>query len=186
MSFEVEVKYRTTDHEQLARRLSELGALASAEIAQEDTYLAHPSRDFAQTKEALRIRRIGDDNRVTYKGPKRRGPTKTREEIEIAFDRGPHSHEQLVRLFGNLGFEPVAVIRKTRRSFHLRFQGHETEVALDTAEGLGDFAEVEAIAELEADLPATQNVVLELGRRLGLSEVEPRSYLRMFLDRQMR
>ncbi len=186
MSYEVEVKYRTRDREDLAHRLARLGAVSSPEITQEDAYLRHPSRDFSQTREALRIRRMGESNRVTYKGPRRDGPTKTREEIEIAFAEGETCHAQLLRLFANLGFEPVAVVRKTRRPFRLDYRGRDVEVALDLAEELGEFVEVEAIAESEADLPDAQAVVLELGRELGLTDVEPRSYLRMLLEKRER
>jgi adenylate cyclase class 2 len=184
MSFEVEVKFRATSHERLARRLIELGAQPAAEIMQEDAYLAHPVRDFGQTNEALRIRRIGEANRITYKGPRRSGPTKTREEIEIEFTHGPEAYEQLSRLFVNLGFKPVAVIRKRRQTFHLTYHDLEVEVGLDVAEGLGEFAEVEAIANTETDLAAAQSAVLELAQLLGLTEVEPRSYLRMYLEKR--
>src|SRR3954466_6244760 len=112
MSFEVEVKYRTVDHARLVERLTALGAEAEAEVTQEDAYLGHPSRDFGQTNEALRIRRIGESNRVTYKGPRRGGPTKPREEIELGFDAGDPAFEQLLRMFTNLGFRPVTVVRK--------------------------------------------------------------------------
>jgi adenylate cyclase class 2 len=186
MSYEVEVKYRTPDHAVLADRLIALGGVAGPEVVHEDTYLSHPARDFAQTNEALRLRRIGDANRITYKGPRREGPTKTREEIEIPFGTGAESLEATRQLFANLGFRPVALIRKARCPFHLSYQGRAIEVVLDDAEGLGRFAEVEAIAASESDLPAAQGAVLALARELGLTEVEPRSYLRMTLDRQDR
>jgi adenylate cyclase class 2 len=126
---------------------------------------------------------VGESNRVTYKGPRRDGPTKTREEIELPLGEGAENFEQWRKLFENLGFRPVAVVRKVRRSFHLTVQGRPIEVALDEAEGIGAFAEVEAIARDDSDLPAAQAAVLELAQSLGLSEVEPRSYLRMALER---
>ena len=182
MSYEVEVKYRSVDHDQLRRRLIEAGAREAAPVDQEDLYLSHPSRDFAQTNEALRLRRIGGDNRITYKGPRFPGPTKTREEIELPFEEGEDAFRRLSRLFENLGFRPVASVRKRRTTFHLPRPPHEIEVSLDRAEGLGDFAEIEAIAPAQADLPAAQSAVLELAARLGLDQVEPRSYLRMILE----
>lgn len=182
MSYEVEVKYRSVDHERLRRLLIELGATEAPAVDQEDLYLSHPARDFAQTNEALRLRRIGDDNRVTYKGPKLPGPTKTREEIELPFREGEASFRDLARLFENLGFAPVADVRKRRTSFHLSRPPYEIEVSLDRAEGLGDFAEIEAIAPDEAALATAQAAVLALADRLGLDEVEPRSYLRMVLE----
>jgi adenylate cyclase, class 2 len=182
MSYEVEVKYRSVDHDQLTRLLVERGGVARPAVSQEDTYLSHPARDFAVTNEAFRLRRIGSENRMTYKGPRRAGPTKTREEIEISLEEGDAAFAHLGRLFEILGFSPVATIRKTRTSFHLVHGGLPIEVALDRAEALGDFAEIETMVATEEQLPAAQACVLALAHELGLTDVEPRSYLRMVLE----
>jgi len=182
MSFEVEVKYRSVDHRALLQRLAELGAESGGSVLQIDTYLSHPARDFAATNEAFRVRSIGDQNRITYKGPRRPGSTKTREEIEIPFADGAETTSQLLHLFERLGFRPVATIRKQRTSFLVKTPGHRLEVALDQAHALGDFAEIETIIGSESDLSAAQAAVLALAADLALTEIEPRSYLRMALD----
>ncbi len=186
MSFEVEVKYREVDHDGLRRLLGEVGAVEVGAMDQEDVYLSHPSRDFAQTNEALRLRRIGGENRITYKGPKLPGPTKTREEIEIPFLEGEGAFRQLSRLFENLGFAPVAAVRKHRTAFRLTVEPHEIEIALDRVEGLGDFAEIEAIAPDAGALPSTQEAVMAAAGLFGLDRIEPRSYLQMILEARAR
>jgi adenylate cyclase class 2 len=182
MSYEVEIKFRSAQHDQLRQRLAECGAVEEPPVAQVDTYLSHPSCDFAQTGEALRLRRIGEENRITYKGPRQEGPTKTREEIEIPVAEGDEAYRQLTGLFDRLGFQPVAAIRKIRTTFHLSEPPHHIEVLLDRVDELGDFAEIEVMADSEADLKAAQAIVLGLADRFGLTEVEPRSYLRMVLE----
>jgi adenylate cyclase, class 2 len=185
MSYEVEIKFRVDGHDDVAQRLAEMGGEPATASDQEDVYLSHPARDFAQTGEALRLRSEGGSNRITYKGPRQGGPTKTREEIEIAFAEGDEARERMRRLWGLLGFRPVAVLHKRRQSFHLlEHQGRALEVVLDAAEDLGTFVEVEAIAADAVDLDAAQAAVLVLARSLGLTEVEPRSYLRMALERR--
>src|SRR3974377_2350927 len=106
MSFEVEVKYRAVDHDQLVQRLVEMGAITAEMVDHEDIYLSHPAQDFAQTGEAFRIRRLGQENRITYKGPRRSGPTKTREEIEIPVAAGPDQFRRLAPLPATLRFRP--------------------------------------------------------------------------------
>lgn len=184
MSFEIEQKYRCADHEFVVAKLESLGATASPTIAQEDTYLSHPARDFAQSGEALRVRRSGDHNAITYKGPRHEGPTKTRRELEIPFQSGPPNLDKLRQLFEALGFEVVMRVRKSRTPYHLSFQGRPLEIVLDDAEGLGTFVEVEAIAEGDGDVASAQNAVVALSLVLGLTELEPRSYLRMALERR--
>ncbi len=147
MSFEVEMKYRSADHDGLRRLLLDRGAREEPAVDQEDVYLRHPSRDFAQTHEALRLRRIGPDNRVTYKGPRFPGPTKTREEIELPFEEGEDAFRALFRLFENLGFAPVATVRKRRTSFHLAVRHMRSRSRSTASMSLGDFAEIEAIVQ---------------------------------------
>ena len=120
---------------------------------------------------------------MTYKGPRQAGPTKTREEIEVGFAAGADAHQQMRRIWELLGFRPVAVLHKRRQPYRLVRGGRAMAVVLDLAEGLGAFAEVETIAADAADLPAAQAAVLDLAQALGLTAVEPRSYLRMALER---
>jgi adenylate cyclase class 2 len=186
MGFEIEVKFRVADLNALALKLAERGFEAEPTLEHHDAYLAHPARDFAQTGEAFRIRSEGALNRITYKGAKRGGPTKTREEIEVEFAEGDEAREQLTRAFELLGFQPVAMVKKLRSEYHVDFQGRAMTVALDQAEGIGAFAEVETLAEVESDLSQAQAAVQALAAELGLAEVEPRSYLRMLLEAEGR
>ena len=116
MGFEVELKFRVADPVELGRRLAERTGAVVAPVDHADIYFAHPSRDFAQTDEAFRIRVEGDENRITYKGAKRLGPTKTREEIEVPFAAGVETRDDLQRVFDRLGFTVVATVRKRRTS----------------------------------------------------------------------
>jgi adenylate cyclase, class 2 len=186
MGFEIEVKFRVADLPALAQKLAERGVSPAHVVEHQDAYLSHPARDFAQTGEAFRIRSEGALNRITYKGAKLDGPTKTREEIEVEFAEGDEARQQLGRAFELLGFQPVAVVKKRREEYHVDFQSRTMTVALDQAEGLGSFAEVETLASTEADLKAAQGAVLALAGELGLTEVEPRSYLRMLLEAEGR
>src|SRR6187401_1493860 len=87
MRYEVEQKHRVDDPAALAQRLAERGVMAGPPVVQTDCYYAHPARDFAATDEALRIRSVGGESFVTYKGPKLDAATKTRREIELPLDQ---------------------------------------------------------------------------------------------------
>jgi adenylate cyclase class 2 len=181
-SFEVELKFRVADFENLLGRIQSFGAKAHPSVEQEDGYLSHPSRDFAKTGEAFRVRREGERNRITYKGPKLPGPTKTREEVEVGFADGMTNLAKVRQILGALGFMPVATVRKIRREYECVVDGRLIHVALDQVESLGSFAEVETLASGSEDLPGAQATIQRFAAQLGLSEVEPRSYLRMLLE----
>src|SRR5262249_14012147 len=116
---EVEQKFPVADFTALESRLREFGAIPGDAREEADHYFNAPDRDFARTDEALRIRRIGASNRVTYKGPKRDAHTKTRTEIEVPLADGDQTAEDFVQLLTKLGYRPVAVVRKQRKSFHM-------------------------------------------------------------------
>ncbi len=137
MALEVELKAPCAGAEEKVRAL---GAKFLKSEKQEDTYYAHPCRDFRGTDEALRLRRTGP-LRITYKGPKRRGGLKSREEIEF---RVP---DEAAMLLERLGFEPAFTIRKERRTYAL---GGLT-VCCDNVEGLGEYVEVESGSEEDGE-----------------------------------
>jgi adenylate cyclase class 2 len=178
---EVEQKFPVKDFAALESRLRGLGAIPGEPHVEADHYFNAPDRDFARTDEALRIRRVGNSNRVTYKGPKRDLHTKTRTEIEVPLADGPQAAEDFAQLLTHLGYRPVAVVRKQRRSFHLEREGFPLEVTLDEVEKVGTFAELEIVVT-EEQLDNARSVLLRTAQELGLTASERRSYLQMLLE----
>lgn len=176
---EVELKFRLADEAELAGRLAKLGATAGETVTQFDAYYNHPSRDFAETDEALRIRSVDGVERLTYKGPKHGGATKSREEIELPLSEG--SGDQWCTVLRRLGFRAVKVVRKRRTPHQVRHRGREFEVAIDRVDGVGTFVEVETVVAPAERLAADADL-LDLAAGLGLVNPEPRSYLEMLLD----
>jgi adenylate cyclase class 2 len=179
---EVEMKFPVADFGPVKRSLSQWGAKADAHRVDVDQYFNAPDRDFAQTDEAFRLRRIGTANFVTYKGPKRDAQTKTRTEIEVGLAEGDQAAADFARLVIHLGYRPVAIVRKQRRVFHLERDGFALEVCLDEVADLGCFVEVEILAPEEA-LEKAKAVLLQVARDLGLGASERRSYLELLLSR---
>jgi adenylate cyclase class 2 len=177
---EVEMKYADAEFADLEKRLRQWGAREDPPRTDADHYFNAPDRDFARTDEALRMRRIGERNFVTYKGPKRDPSTKTRTEIEVPLAPGDGPAEDFTRLLTSLGYRPVAVVRKARRLFHLERSGFALEATLDDVEGVGRFAELEIQAP-EEQLEPAQRVLLKTAAELGLSHGERRSYLELLL-----
>jgi adenylate cyclase class 2 len=182
MRFEVEQKFRVEDASAVVARLREVGVSPGAAIVQVDQYFAHPARDFARTDEALRIRTIGGASLVTYKGPRLKGEVKARREIEFLLDGRDADGSQFAELLGALGFTPVAVVRKARREFEIARESVRVQGALDAVDGLGDFLELELVAD-EGQVAAAERVILSLAAELSLGAVERRSYLEMVLGK---
>ena len=179
--YEVEVKVRA-DHDDVRERLAELGADPVNEVTQEDTYYDAPHREFAETDEALRVRRESPENfetfaELTYKGPLVEAESKSRREIETVVEEG----EAADAILEALGFDPAATVRKDRRRFAL----DGLTVTLDRVEGLGEFVEVETETEEdETALEAARERAYEILRDLGLDPDEQirTSYLGLLLE----
>ena len=180
MHFEVEQKFPVADLAAVERRLQALGAVPEGVVEQVDRYFAHPTRDFARTDEALRLRQVGDENHITYKGPKLDAATKTRREIELPLAAGAEQAAQWQSLLEALGFVPAAIVHKTRRRLRLVWQGATVEAALDEVTDVGRYVELELSAD-EGSLDEARTQIQALARELGLSGSERRSYLELLL-----
>jgi pantoate--beta-alanine ligase len=178
---EIEQKYARPNFDAIEKQLRAWGAVGPEVHDEADHYFNAPDRDFARTGEAFRLRRIGPHNYFTYKGPKRQAAVKIRTELEIPLPDGDEAARQHIELLGHLGYRAVSVVRKRRASWSLTREGLAVTVCLDEAEGLGRFAEVEVIGPDEQSSFAA-GVLQRLAAELGLSEVEPRSYLTMYLQ----
>lgn len=184
--WEVEQKFIVTDAEQLLKRLSQLAAIEMPVERQIDTYLAHPCRDFKATDEAFRLRQFNAEACVTYKGRRLPGNVKTRPEIELSIRQT--EIPQWLEMMKHLGFQPKPQVRKTRRIFSVAAPTPEAggmpfTVAIDEVVDLGMFAEIELLVEAAEQLEEAGQRIEKLAVSLGLSQVQPRSYLSLLLTK---
>ena len=177
---EIEQKYRVEDASRLVRQLERINASERDEEFHVDTYYAHPCRDFRESGEALRIRRVNNAPMVTYKGPKLPGDVKARQELEWRLDPGDSDGSHMMELLDLLGFQEVATVRKTRRVFFL--PDTDTTLAVDQVESLGCFAEIEQVLVDVSLVETARATNKSQGVRLGLEKKENRSYLGMLLE----
>ncbi|ADD07012.1 adenylate cyclase [Natrialba magadii ATCC 43099] len=181
-----------------------LDATPAGTVIQTDTYYDAPHRTFAETDEALRIRRErrsdsdqnradghDGDTRVTYKGPLVDDESKTREEAETAIGDG----ETFDTILSNLGFEPAATVRKERERYTVELaETDATEsastlstdftITLDTVDDVGEYVEVETEVESETELESARAGAYTVLESLGLDPDDQlrTSYLGLLLD----
>ena len=176
---EAECKFRVHDAASTRERLNEIGAAFVRKEEHCDTYLRHPSRDFRETDEALRIREVDGNPFITYKGPRLAGPIKIRPEIELPLM--PGTGDDWLKIWGQLGFMVALKVPKTRELYILEHHHRSVTITLDHIDSLGYFAEVERIVNGSSEIEEAQSDIREVGELLGLRDVEHRSYLGMLL-----
>jgi adenylate cyclase class 2 len=91
------------------------GRLAVARRLLDDTLFDRSDGALRRSRTALRIRRDGSRGALTWKGPVRPGPVKSREEIETGVDDAA----ALQVVIEALGFHPVFRSQKFREEYHL-------------------------------------------------------------------
>lgn len=163
--------------------LQQQGFVCAAEYRQEDDYYNHPARNFLETDEAVRLRRVLSTERdctvFTYKGPNRSERGQSREELECGVDDAPTMRAALERL----GFRAVASVYKNRRSF----EKGDVTVCLDEVEELGSFFEVEILCEEDKAEEAAARLESFLKELDFVSPVEEgRTYLELLLRKGKR
>lgn len=187
MSFEIEQKYRVNDFDSLKLNLKKLqkdGDISftpSGEKVQHDIYLNHPSKNFAETGEAFRLRLDNGVPKLTYKGPKLPSISKVRREIELSFLADEKDFASIKDLFLSLDFRFAGEVKKKRSCFHGRKDEFNIELSFDEVESLGKFVEIEIVAQ-KSDQEQATAILLNLAKSLGLVHLEKKSYLTMCLN----
>ena len=178
MTYEVELKYAVADRPKLLEKLESLGLRFSDPVEEHDIFYQHPVRDYAATDECLRVRKSHGRYIITYKGPKLDRESKTRREIELPLTDNAETMRTWDELLHAVGFRAAAELKKTRCKAALVNRDRKYELTLDHIDGLGDFIELETIAD-EEQLDEARQCVKELAKTLGLTDPIMASYLEL-------
>jgi len=170
---EIEIKLKAKDLGAIERKLDELGCALSAPIHQHDVIYSKggDTSIWGDMKEGMIVVRIRRDDRgAIFTLKQQRTHEHDNIECETRIEDGDAMHQALLLL----GFIPEVEVRKIRRKGKLG----EYEICLDQAEGLGDFVELERMAENDADAARISEEIYKKLESLGLSreDEEKRGY----------
>ena len=158
MHIEIEAKIKVNSLQEVAARLSELGAEFLSEHIQKDQYFDDAGQTLTKTDRGLRLRRqrIGNEEKIflTYKGAREKDQFKKRQEIEMEITDG----DSIENLLLAIGYEKAIVFEKKRRVYRLG----GCEVALDELPLLGSFVEIEGTDDKK---------IADVQKNLGLSNL---------------
>ena len=183
---EVEVKLplrrqeKTEETGRIAEVLCSMGFRKAARFRQRDTYFDNEAGEIRGGGKALRIRETEDlmkgvvTAELNFKGPRMDQVSMTRQELETEVGQAETGR----RILAALGFSPVLPEVVKERTEYCR---EEITAALDRVEGLGDFLELEILADEETEngkvLQKLEELLGELGYQMG--DTVTRSYLSM-------
>ncbi|MHA1192080.1 MAG: class IV adenylate cyclase [Promethearchaeota archaeon] len=195
--YEVEIKVRIQDLEELRDTIRFNGGLYKISLLHEDTYFNMPKelRDFKNTDEAIRLRKSEEFDKnnndfslnskcyLTYKGKKIDSSTKTRQEIEVKVD----NFDNMKDILKVLGFQEVLLIQKERELFELLYQDEKIEILLDYIPILNQyFMELEMVVSSPQDIDEARGILFKLLEIFNVNKEESirKSYLELIVEKQ--
>ncbi len=140
MPLEIEAKFRLHDIPAMRRRLAEVGGQTLGAVLEHNTFYDTAGESLRRADCGLRIRTVhtadGQSRSImTYKGPRRPGPMKIRQE-----DETPVEAAAAAAILAALGYTPRLTFQKRRESYWLA----GAKVEIDELPQLGFFLEIEA------------------------------------------
>jgi adenylate cyclase class 2 len=158
MYIEIEAKLKVDSFKGIEKRLKALDAEFLRERLHTDAYFDDGKLSLRKSDSALRLRHqlIGKRDQVviTFKGPRREGRFKQRQEIQFEVNDG-----RLAEMFFEaIGYKKTIVYQKKRRAWHYG----DCEVALDELPFLGKFVEIEGPGEKK---------IAAVQKKLGLEDL---------------
>ena len=181
---EVEVKLPVEDLNEIKRKLVKIGFEESSFIEERDTYFDNQQGDIRANDEALRVRETKDHRtgkiraQINFKGKRLDAGTMTREELETGVENGKISR----KILQAIGYIPVApeVIKE-----RIMLRRESVTACLDNVRGLGEFLELEILADSkkqkDAALGQIENILNNLGYQI--SDTVRTAYLSMLQKR---
>ncbi|GAA6490855.1 class IV adenylate cyclase [Candidatus Bariatricus faecipullorum] len=181
---EVEVKLPVSDLDKTKTELFKRGFRETALLEERDTYFDNLQGDIRANGEALRVRETKDQRtgkcraQMNFKGKKLDACTMTREELETGVEDGTVCR----KILQAIGYSPAAPeVVKDR----IMLRRESVTACLDSVHGLGEFLELEVLAEgeeqREAALGQIEDILQDLGYRI--SDTVQTSYLSMLQNR---
>lgn len=184
---EVEVKLKIDSAESIEKKLIELGFKKGQTLQEIDYYYNGVDRDFRASGEALRLRLVESLDgsavvadrpgepliQMTYKGPKLDNVSMSRVEHQVNID----NFETMLSILSSLGYKPVEPVIKLRRELF----SEEICACVDTVDGLGDYLELEIMADEESQRENALDRISVVLKQLGysISDTTTTSYLSM-------
>ncbi len=166
---EIEIKVRLQDKEGLLAALAGKGIVLSEPVHQRDQVFGLPGEAGGDGNTApwLRVRTEtrGQGKNETKRTlfTLKRSVTGQLDSIERETEVG--DPDVMIAIVKELGFVPFSDISKTRRTGKL----NNIEVCIDSAEGLGDFMELERLADENADPAVITDDLWRIMAELGVS-----------------
>jgi len=156
---EIEMKAVLKNPQRLRGKLIKLGARKLGKYKELNIKLDFPDKRLEKNDLIFRLRKKGNKTVLTFKGSKKTGKAKIRNEYETEIG----DFETILSILKNLGFIIVFKFEKIREEYEFK----KANIVIDKLPKLGYFCEIETDSE---------NKVYDIAKKLGIKNLTKRGY----------
>ena len=172
---ELEKGYYLDDkYKEILNKLKEEKFEFSNELVEEDTYFTDINLNFIENKTCLRIRKTNNTNvELTYK-PKTTKHTENygKKETNVNISRG--DYEDIKYILKELGYVEYVSFKKHREIYSKSKNDFEYNIMIDHIENIGDFIEIEILAQNYDDKEKVQIELENLIKKIECKNLKPK------------
>ena len=177
MSIEIEIKAWIDDFETILKKLKENFEFVK-EYYKEDIYL-DGINSITKTREEVRIRKVCNEYIVTYKERSHIDKVEVNVEKEFNVD----NKDNFLYLINKLGY--YKYIEKVKEGFY--FKSNNINIEISHVHNLGDFIEIEYIADDKKMVDFATNEIYKILDKLNITrdKIEEKYYVEMLKNKKM-
>ena len=149
---ELEASFHLNEnYNDILEKIKKEGFQFSKDIVEEDTYFTDKNMTFIQDRVCLRTRKTNEDFlELTYK-PKTDNSTEKYGKKEVNLNINPKDYSDTKFILEELGYIEYVSFKKHRKIYKKIINNFEYNIMIDEIEGIGDFIELEILANNEEE-----------------------------------
>lgn len=149
---ELEASYHLGEnYEDILEKIKEQNFKLVEDSVEEDTYFTDKNLEFVKSRTCLRTRKTNEDFlELTYK-PKTDNSTEKYGKKEVNLRLDPKDYEDTKYVINQLGYIEYVSFKKYRQVYSKNIDGFEYNIMIDKIDGVGNFIELEILANTEEE-----------------------------------
>jgi adenylate cyclase class 2 len=149
---ELEASYHLGEnYEDILEKIEEQNFKLVEDSVEEDTYFTDKNLEFVKSRTCLRTRKTNEDFlELTYK-PKTDNSTEKYGKKEVNLRLDPKDYEDTKYVINQLGYIEYVSFKKYRQVYSKNIDGFEYNIMIDKIDGVGNFIELEILANTEEE-----------------------------------
>ena len=139
------------NYSNILNKIKEYDFKLKEHITEEDTYYTDTEEVFIKDRICLRTRKTNDEKlELTYK-PKTDNSTEKYGKKEINIQLNVEDYRDIKFIINSLGYDEYVSFKKDRTVYTKIINGFEHNIMIDKLEGIGDYIELEIIANTDEE-----------------------------------